>query len=162
MPNNPSALACFRQSATNRLDLSFQNPVSDHMAITTLNNVLINLSSLAAYQVSEVSTDTLVIEGWNGSSKIYSQTFSNITSLQILMLNYDNINKIIFKLTNSGYIGITDFNFDNFLFNDSIIPVELIEFKARTEQNYITLEWRTATELNNYGFDIERKDSKTD
>ena len=37
-----------------------------------------------------------------------------------------------------------------------IVPVELVEFKATAEENNIKLEWQTATELNNYGFDIER------
>jgi len=76
-----------------------------------------------------------------------------------LTLNYDNINKVVIKIEPSGNGGLTDFNFDNFSFNDTIISVELIEFKARTEKNYVMLEWKTATELNNYGFDIERKDS---
>ncbi len=115
----------------------FQNPAEDQFTVTTINNELVKLNSIAVYQVSESSTDTLIIEGWNGSSKIYSQTFSNITTWQILTLNYDNINKIIFKLANSGYIGLTDFNFDNFLFNDPLLSVALIEVPNYTlSQNY--------------------------
>ncbi len=37
------------------------------------------------------------------------------------------------------------------------IPVELISFGGRTEDNSVVLNWKTATELNNSGFDIERK-----
>ena len=36
------------------------------------------------------------------------------------------------------------------------IPVELISFDASNEDNRITLTWKTATEINNYGFEIER------
>ncbi len=37
------------------------------------------------------------------------------------------------------------------------LPVELISFYAETEGNNIKLVWETATELNNYGFEIEQK-----
>lgn len=37
------------------------------------------------------------------------------------------------------------------------IPVELISFSAYVKNNIVTLEWSTATELNNYGFEIERR-----
>jgi Secretion system C-terminal sorting domain len=35
-------------------------------------------------------------------------------------------------------------------------PVELVSFTASTEKGLINLKWKTATELNNTGFDIER------
>ncbi len=43
-------------------------------------------------------------------------------------------------------------------FNDDPphLPVELIYFKADVYQNLVLLSWGTATELNNYGFVIER------
>jgi Secretion system C-terminal sorting domain/Kelch motif len=37
-----------------------------------------------------------------------------------------------------------------------IIPVELTSFTASVIGNEVTLNWRTATEVNNYGFQIER------
>jgi len=36
------------------------------------------------------------------------------------------------------------------------IPVELISFSASIASNIVTLNWTTATELNNHGFEIER------
>jgi hypothetical protein len=39
---------------------------------------------------------------------------------------------------------------------ESVIPVEIISFKAVTNNNGIFLSWSTATETNNKGFDIER------
>ena len=38
-------------------------------------------------------------------------------------------------------------------------PVELITFMAKTILNKVFLNWETATEVNNYGFEIERKAS---
>ncbi|MDP1677509.1 MAG: T9SS type A sorting domain-containing protein [Bacteroidota bacterium] len=36
------------------------------------------------------------------------------------------------------------------------LPVELISFTASAKQNGVELKWNTATEVNNYGFEIER------
>jgi Peptidase family C25/Propeptide_C25/Peptidase family C25, C terminal ig-like domain/Secretion system C-terminal sorting domain len=40
------------------------------------------------------------------------------------------------------------------------VPVELVSFKADTDENGITLNWETATEINNSGFDIEKSADK--
>jgi hypothetical protein len=40
---------------------------------------------------------------------------------------------------------------------DQILPVELNSFTGHLENNSIMLEWSTQTELNNSGFEIERK-----
>lgn len=39
---------------------------------------------------------------------------------------------------------------------DLVVPVELVFFTAKNENNKIKLNWSTATELNNNGFEIER------
>lgn len=41
--------------------------------------------------------------------------------------------------------------------DSSIIPVELISFTASVNGNTVTLNWITATELNNSGFEVERQ-----
>ena len=118
----------------------FQNPAKDHFTITTLDNSLFNLNSIAAYQVSELSTDALIIEGWNGSTKEYTLTFESITTWKILDLNYSNINKAVIKLEPSGNGGLTDFNFDNFFIEDSIIVADdstiVIPKSYNLSQNY--------------------------
>ena len=40
---------------------------------------------------------------------------------------------------------------------DAPLPVELISFSATIDQNAVKLSWKTASELNNRGFEIERK-----
>ncbi len=39
---------------------------------------------------------------------------------------------------------------------NSALPVELTSFSAEITENGINLNWQTATEINNYGFDVER------
>jgi hypothetical protein len=41
------------------------------------------------------------------------------------------------------------------------VPVELISFSASVSGNLILLKWMTATELNNYGFEIQKKYDNT-
>ncbi len=43
------------------------------------------------------------------------------------------------------------------LFTDRTLPVELTSFSARQSDNSIKLFWQTATEVNNYGFEVERQ-----
>jgi hypothetical protein len=38
----------------------------------------------------------------------------------------------------------------------SPLPVELVSFTANLSDNRVVLKWKTATEINNYGFEIER------
>ena len=119
----------------------FQDPASDKFIITALNNVYFKLNSFSIYQVSESSSDSLVIEGWKGSTKEYTSTFANLNTWQVLNLNYEDINKIIIKLKSSGSNGITDFNFDNFSFDNSTVAVEQKELNSIVEgysisQNY--------------------------
>ena len=44
---------------------------------------------------------------------------------------------------------------------DYAVPVELVSFTARPVLDVVELSWSTATESNNFGFDIERKAEKT-
>jgi hypothetical protein len=37
------------------------------------------------------------------------------------------------------------------------VPVELTAFTAITQNNKVALQWKTATEVNNYGFEVERR-----
>lgn len=43
-----------------------------------------------------------------------------------------------------------------FLFYDAIVPVELTSFTAAVTGTTVKLNWTTATEINNRGFDVER------
>lgn len=45
----------------------------------------------------------------------------------------------------------------NYLINDGIVPVELTNFSASSFGNSVKLNWTTAAETNNKGFEIERK-----
>ncbi|MFH1198385.1 MAG: YCF48-related protein [bacterium] len=44
--------------------------------------------------------------------------------------------------------------------NDGSLPVELRSFYAVINQGYVELNWNTVTEVNNYGFEVERTSSQ--
>jgi len=46
---------------------------------------------------------------------------------------------------------------DNSTWINTVLPVELSSFSASIINNGVRLTWRTETEVNNYGFEIERK-----
>ena len=43
------------------------------------------------------------------------------------------------------------------VFSDGSLPVELVTFAAAACGSFVMLNWNTATEVNNYGFEVERK-----
>jgi len=58
-----------------------------------------------------------------------------------------------------GYVAQLE---DSWTITNSNLPVELKSFTAETNKSVVTLNWETATEINNYGFDIERSDDVLD
>jgi hypothetical protein len=56
-----------------------------------------------------------------------------------------------------------DFTAQSFTFHLSpnlLLPVELSSFSATTRANNVQLNWKTATEVNNYGFSVQRSSDK--
>lgn len=57
--------------------------------------------------------------------------------------------------------GINDFSYWTLGNNASPLPVELSSFTANTVGEKVSLNWKTETEVNNYGFEIERSVSSS-
>ena len=47
------------------------------------------------------------------------------------------------------------------LITNTVLPVEMVSFTATANRTNAELHWSTATEVNNYGFDIERRQTST-
>jgi hypothetical protein len=61
---------------------------------------------------------------------------------------------------NAGY-GLV--HFENYASTSNVLPVELTSFTtSHVSAHQVVLHWRTATELNNAGFDVERRNSGGD
>ena len=89
-----------------------------------------------------------------GNTWIIEHTGNDYEYLQVYFYN-ENIGWILgtpgFQTGNPSVILYTDNN------GGYPIPVELVNFSAQVEGSEVILNWTTATELNNSGFEIERK-----
>ncbi|MFC2093986.1 YCF48-related protein [Bacteroidota bacterium] len=98
-----------------------------------------------------VGEDGIILNTTDGGENWISQpsaTINNLSSVHFIDENTGWVvgaNGTILKTTNGG-----------------IIPVELTSFTAIAQSDYVELKWTTATELNNLGFEIERKIIKSD
>lgn len=66
-----------------------------------------------------------------------------------------NLSAASFINENTGWFGGE--NGTILKFQNDVIPVELMSFKANPENNRVLLNWQTSTEINNLGYDVERK-----
>ncbi len=82
------------------------------------------------------------------NNKVYF-TDNHGTVLKIMRCNYDGTNRSDI-ITSTKAISIVNENFEGAL------PVELTSFNYTFKNNSINLNWETAAEVNNYGFEIER------
>ncbi len=108
-----------------------------------------------------VDLDNSLAEYWIGTNP------GNFT--QIATWDWTQGGTKINELACNDFFGATandEMYFDDYYFDDAmppIIPVELTSFTANVNGNgSVTLNWETATELNNLMFEIERKDENSE
>lgn len=143
-----------------------------------LNNLITGVAF--PQQIIQLANGNLALAGFSTPSglRIYDSTgtllnyFSAVTGLRgvyrlpggnYLVTNGAGLHEIdgtngslvrtIYASANMQYISFVDFN---------IIPVELTSFTSSVSGNTVVLNWQTATEKNNSGFDIERSTNNID
>ncbi len=103
---------------------------------------------------SKIYVLAYIEEDWNGGN-------ISVGAPSNLFVNTSTSGNITF---NSHYIGFTLTSGvnpnDNSNF-DPLLPVELSSFTAALQNKAVVLNWATATEINNYGFEVERSFDKT-
>ena len=70
-----------------------------------------------------------------------------------------NLNTVFFANENAGWAG--GMGGAMFRYQNDILPVEFLSFTAKAKNNEIQLNWQTATEVNNSGFEILRQSKNT-
>ena len=139
--------------------------------------VLSNISGTGTFSVSAVAGPHPNVLGTNVLQMYWKLTNGGLTSADVTFnyLDADVIgnesNYVIGKYdgiwsfpggsinptTNQATIlGVTTFS-DWSLGDQSALPVELSSFSASVAGSNVKLRWETATEVNNYGFEVERK-----
>ena len=131
-------------------DMGLGNPLDGVVSINITFNQ--NDASLATdVPLSPTWQDVATIRFTiNDNSQTSGMTFRSASAPQ----NPMNVN----KCTGSGVTYQTmPLNGGTWNSLDVPLPVELSSFTALVNQNVVNLKWQTATEVNNYGFEIQRK-----
>lgn len=109
------------------------------------------------FLTTQIFSQTYLVVSYNNSDPANS---TNLSSLQKITFSGTDIT---FSLTNNSTVtkAFSIINKITFSGTDggNPLPVELVSFTAATNGNKVTLEWSTATEVRNYGFEIERVSS---
>ena len=95
---------------------------------------------------------TKVVSSYSGNN-----VFSSLDTYFYSVIQLSNGDYI--ATGNQPYLPVSDHAQQLILLKISsdIVPVELTSFTATAERNSVSLNWQTATETNNSGFEIERK-----
>lgn len=108
----------------------------DQTAATTLSNYIFsngigNPQSVQWGVDNDVSKVKLIVNGLSGGSG-YTIQVKNMKSINNVSMNDTTVNL------------------------NNVLPVELVSFTAVAKNSFVELQWKTATEINNYGFEVER------
>ncbi len=103
-------------------------------------------------------THRLLYDNFNGGT---DNDYWVTSSVNAIVINFSAVGNGHAYFEPTDAFGIVDFsgNPSTVTINNqgAPLPVELTSFEASVNQDKVNLKWKTATELNNYGFEIERQ-----
>ena len=111
-----------------------------------INTVIKNCTFNAGYNSSQPA-----ISLYDG---IFNSSINGVLADSDLFLgtNSAGIDSLIYDQLDDSWLGLVTLQGDN-----ALLPIELTNFTASAHGRQIELHWATATEVNNYGFEVERK-----
>ncbi len=90
------------------------------------------------------------------TQRYYPDDFNSWDFVQINLSGFSNINKLVINYDDNSGMGMVAVEIDDISFDDlGSLPVELESFYANTTDGKVKLKWQTATEVNNYGFELK-------
>jgi photosystem II stability/assembly factor-like uncharacterized protein len=122
--------------------------IQGNLPNTPVNDILIFTDTTAAPNTYFVATDIGVFVTDDGGVN-WVEIPSGLPNTVIMHLDYSPSNKMLRAGTHGR--GVYE------AYIDFTIPVELSSFTAMQADNKVILNWSTATEINNRGFEIQRK-----
>jgi hypothetical protein len=130
---------------------TFDNPTNGNPKVNkqwTINEQVAGGSNVTmTLQWNPADEDASFIRG----NAIYIGRWNGTTWLEGTSLSTGGSNP--YTATQSGFTSFSPFG----VANQNVLPVELASFISLTEKNNVLLRWKTTSELNNKGFEIERK-----
>jgi photosystem II stability/assembly factor-like uncharacterized protein len=144
------------------------------------SNVGMCVGSLGTVLLTTNGGENWVLKNVNTASKLNSVLFTNAATLWIAGADGTILNTTDLGSSWISYSEVSEENLAAASFIDEytgwfagcngtiikyqnfILPVELLSYTANVIDNSVQLSWETATEVNNFGFEIERKTDNTD
>ena len=103
-----------------------------------------------------INSSDVIYAGTTGGVYVSTDNGSNWVSNNSGLTN-TNIRSIAFDYLGNVFVGAFTAGDDGGLWKSvAVLPVELTSFTASVIGSKVKLNWQTATEINNYGFEIER------
>ncbi|HPI37315.1 MAG TPA: hypothetical protein PK397_05150, partial [Ignavibacteriaceae bacterium] len=120
--------------------------VSNYRWIIESTSLASSFTGTVRFKVSDIPNS-----GINDPTKVtvYSRPTPGSGSFTALTTNYDSDNGEIVA-------NVTSFSEFAFGSSENPLPVELTSFTASVAESKVILNWQTATEVNNYGFEVQR------
>ncbi|MCK9409145.1 MAG: T9SS type A sorting domain-containing protein [Bacteroidetes bacterium] len=118
-----------------------------NLYVADVNRVLIFLNAAAKSDTANAD-NILGQSSWTSDAAGGDANGLNVNWSEGLAIDNANNKLFVADLNNNRVLGFTA---------GTALPVELTSFAAALKNNVVELQWSTATEENNYGFEIERK-----
>ena len=157
----PTLTSTFARLAINTTSNSGEFKINDitnttvgtntYTGTNTISWYLNNTGSTQTYNSPSNSSETIA----NGKADIWVGTTKEFDDI-LVQTNSQTLAR--FKFYTVNWVNGTVFTIDNIAINnESALPVQLTSFTASNVNNGVQLNWQTATEVNNYGFEVERQ-----
>jgi hypothetical protein len=145
-----------------------------HQAITYLKGYNVFFSDAVSNLIRYGATGGLIYPGAFSGHDV--QDSYEIYGIAVFIILDDQVSADIFIEESSNDIGLFDSHANSnntgvihdqplsppINISNEPLPVELVSFSANYAGNKVGLEWQTATEIDNYGFEIERREAETE
>ncbi len=127
---------------------NFTSGATENALIYQLSGIPSGLDVIVAINFSGLQMTAEVGINQSNSSIVNGTTFSDKIGNALNSYCTVNSGRVTLSLSARSYaVWVQD---------ASPTPVQLVEFKSNVKKGNVTLTWQTATEVNNYGFEIER------
>jgi hypothetical protein len=124
------------------------------------NDVSVTAGGTFTFTNNNIITDPQFVNAGGGDLRIVGNSpcvdaGNDTYNSELNDIRSDGYPRKLNKLT--GAVGTIDIGAYEYKFGADPLPVELTSFSALVVGTNVNLDWQTATELNNYGFGVERK-----
>jgi predicted outer membrane repeat protein len=120
------------------------------------NDIYISNGTVTATN-NNITSDPQFVDAGNGDYRVLGISQCIDAGLSDYNTELTDIRGLPRKLNKTtGAEGIIDMGAYEFKVNTDPLPVELTSFTASLSEGKVTLNWQTATEINNYGFEVQR------